>query len=72
MSEWQLIETAPKDWTHVIVYDHASDNVCEAYYRAEADPQESCWYMANLDGGFEDAVLAEVTHWMPLPEPPKR
>ena len=70
MAEWQPMETAPKDWTHVLVYDHASAEVCEAYYRAEHDTNDSCWCRANPTPMDEDSVLLEVTHWQPLPIPP--
>jgi hypothetical protein len=55
--EWQPIETAPKDGTVIIVY--APDFF-----------QTAAW----AGNGWTNAAnswLGDVTHWMPLPEPPK-
>jgi hypothetical protein len=71
MGEWQPIKTAPKDWSHVIVYDHASCAVGEAYYRAEETVDDSAWCWSNLSLDDEDAIVLEPTHWMPLPEHPQ-
>ncbi len=69
MSEWQPIETAPRDGTHVIVaYDEI---VGEARFDDEGGPHAG-WYWT--DQHWTDAVGGEAfypTHWQPLPEPPK-
>lgn len=71
MTDWQPIESAPRDWTDVILYDPNED-----------DGTGSCgvmkgWYSMK-DGGFDCWMSYESTsgnisptHWMPLPEPPK-
>ena len=80
MSEWQLIETAPKDGTWIIGaefhgedYRYADIYCCRwmnCYQSAEeygGDPDlyiRECW-----DNGKDNTELP--THWMPLPEPPK-
>lgn len=55
MSEWQRIESAPRDGTRVLVSDGA--DVYEAWFH----PGEGAWL--DCDGIFP-------THWMPKPEPP--
>ncbi len=65
MGEWQPIETAPTDGTHVLL----------AYYWAG----ERRHYIA--EGWFDNRVIIDgwhrhgdssvrATHWMPLPAPP--
>lgn len=60
MSEWQPIETAPKDdW--ILVWGPGSL------------VRDACWFSHNgLEGWTEgDGVLTiKITHWMPLPKPP--
>lgn len=74
MSEWQPIETAPKDGTMILVWDESSSpGVVAAYFLSEThdDEEWSGWI-------YGDQLLADAdpegplpTHWMPLPEPPK-
>lgn len=65
---WQPIVTAPRNWQPVLVYDHASDTVGQAYFRDAED--EPGWLWANLAPEDEDCKVPEPTHWMPLPDPP--
>jgi hypothetical protein len=59
MSEWQPIETAPKDGTTVILFcdRYASPDV------ADVGSYEQGQWVMNGSGW-------EPTHWMPLPNPP--
>lgn len=70
MAEWQPIETAPKDGRHVLVV--AGDQppaVYEAYYEEDGDRG---WFQANTHWTDpHDGSLYRVTHWMPLPDPPR-
>jgi hypothetical protein len=66
---WQPIETAPMDWSHVLVYDCESAQVAEAYYRQCED--ECGWYLAGGGPSDEGSKLIEPTHWMPLPPAPE-
>jgi hypothetical protein len=58
MSEWQPIETAPKDGTVILAWrKHATIPMIVRFYYGEWD---------------SDGVhVSHLTHWMPLPEPPK-
>ena len=60
--EWQPIETAPRDGTHILVFNAPFGEVWQVSRRAD---QWVC---------VDDEVLGDdnqVTHWMPLPEPPQ-
>ena len=73
---WYPIETAPKDNTMVLLYasDREGDNWIDTGYwetylgwqgiPPEEPPEEPNW-MSSFDPSFT------ITHWMPLPEPPK-
>lgn len=80
MSEWQPIETAPKDGTLIILWDSNRELAVSGHWHSEPardDPSNgyehawSWWVSSNdtimWDGGPDDIP----THWTPLPEPPK-
>lgn len=69
---WQKIETAPKDGTQVLVSGmNGTDIVCQAYFADKA--AYANWSGQGWVGWpFGQSVhLADPTHWMPLPDPPK-
>lgn len=62
VSEWRDIETAPKNGEEIMVFD------------CDDPPHGIIWLACWQDGEWtaEDWMnLRFVTHWMPLPEPPK-
>jgi hypothetical protein len=62
MSDWQSIETAPKNETDVLTFGPAGMIV--------ARYDDDAWRIYN--NGYEDAtVRKQPTHWMPLPSPPE-
>lgn len=61
MSEWQPIETGPKDGTEVLVY---VPRRLGPLYAAASNPTGGQWWSRNLGD-------LKPTHWMPLPAPPK-
>ncbi|MGI9292383.1 MAG: DUF551 domain-containing protein [Pseudomonadales bacterium] len=64
MTDWQPIETAPKDGTWVLL------GGCEFGYII----QTARWYDWGVQGwewGDYSNRGFKPTHWMPLPEPPK-
>lgn len=64
MSEWQPIETAPKDGqTFILVFGLGFFRPIIA--RCEIYNGESHWF-----GDDDYPYNGEFTHWMPLPSPP--
>ena len=61
MSEWQPIETAPKDGTYVLLYEPRNDD----------HDYEIGFFECSEWFGPDHIYTIDATHWMPLPEPPK-
>jgi len=62
---WQLIETAPKDETEILIF-------CPSIYGNEyhvARWNGKIW-RGSVGEGCESWVETAPTHWMPLPENP--
>jgi uncharacterized protein DUF551 len=79
MSEWQPIETAPKDGTAILVYGpellrETNGNCAVVRWDASgyATEQSSIKWWVVSDGKFGPYDLRgpSPTHWMPLPDPP--
>lgn len=84
MSEWQPIETAPKDGTDLLLY--TAEGITQGQY---LDPEKDGPDSMGHDGGWMSYdgysypgrsfgnpkyfcdPQAQPTHWMPLPEPPE-
>ena len=64
MSEWQPIETAPKDYTHVIGID-AKGAIARTWFFAPSSLTQN-WLRVGLPG----KAVWHPTHWMPIPTPP--
>lgn len=67
MSAWQPIETAPRDWTDVLVFAPEQDGsntggVAMGWY----DPEVQKWFANDIWG----TLTLYPTHWMPLPAAP--
>ena len=66
--KWQPIESAPKDGPPVLIAT-ADGFVGEARYHEDEDG----WWWANTHPtDATDGSAERPTHWMPLPDPPKR
>ena len=73
MTNWQPIETAPKDGEQIVlakygwVYPQTGGKkfvlwwLCDGHWSSRFE---------NWNDGIEPSGLAGPTHWMPLPEPP--
>lgn len=77
--DWQPIETAPKDGTEILVVLDGRVWLC-SYVREHTEESDDAfmpkgtvygggWYIGN--DGFIPSGQEGMTHWMPLPEPPK-
>jgi hypothetical protein len=66
---WRPIETAPKDWSNIILYlpEHGGD-VVQGYYDCDS---EGWRCMAGNNTGHNELCLPP-SHWMPLPNPPNK
>lgn len=74
MTEWQPIETAPKDGTLILVAypNYRGASVTAARYgigHATEDGYE--WGFFDDDGEANAIKTAAPTNWMPLPQPPE-
>lgn len=72
MSDWQPIETAPKDGTCILVWSAEPGYECvELVSWAEDEPfgTAKTWATQSEGPGYSHEVES-VTHWMPLPAPP--
>lgn len=61
MSEWQPIETAPKDGTDILV----------GFAGQDRPPVVVGWFDDWLEYDSVNILKGKPTHWMPLPEPPQ-
>ena len=76
--EWISVEDRlPEDVGEVLVCnwnEHTDMDCTVAYYQAKRDMWHASTDMLdafNYDGGAQINIDQDVTHWMPLPEPPK-
>jgi hypothetical protein len=63
MTEWQPIETAPKDGTEVLLFYETDMAVGLFHFRRKL-------WVLGYPIEIEDGDIIFPTHWMPLPEPP--
>lgn len=66
MAEWiSVTERLPEMFCAVLVYCPKNKNIYEVYFNARGE-----WHF--FDTSIAGKMLDDtVTHWMPLPEPPK-
>lgn len=67
-TEWQPIETAPKDGTHILGFDGSYMTTVE-WWEPSHKTEPGSWNL--VQGCIRGYSEWEPTHWMPLPEPPK-
>ena len=72
MTDWQLIETAPRDGSEFLAYGFYiyPGDTARTEYMAVVEYDETCpecpW--SDLEGNKQNGVW---THWMLLPDPPE-
>lgn len=71
MTEWQPIETAPKDGTRILVFSHAWG--CDIFGMAYWFQGETCDWIAHSLWAEPDKFKGSFlpTHWLPLPQAPR-
>jgi hypothetical protein len=67
MTEWQPIDTAPKNGTGIIVFYYPKAGMAFAFWDGEDFLEVSV-----ASGIVGVAKQYKPTHWMPLPAPPKK
>lgn len=78
MTEWQPIETAPRDGTIIILGKYGSVSRA-AYYGRSLKAFNACaeirfpWVFLDSTNGVNAMAADETgpTHWQPLPSPPE-
>lgn len=79
MADWQLIETAPKDGTRVLVFvpgelmTGAYPNYDRGVLSARFEPEIGQWVVGGElwhDEALHLSDRHQPTHWMPTPRPP--
>jgi cell wall assembly regulator SMI1 len=65
---WLPIESAPKDGSDIIVLIPEAGSQAVDIARWESFRGDGAWHAARCADGLE---VGPVTHWMPLPVPPK-
>lgn len=68
MSEWQPIETAPKDGTSILAW--TAGGICEIAFEYGEFEQLPCF--STYDDCGSAVLICKPTHWMPLPPPPQQ
>jgi len=74
MSEWQPIETAPKDGKDILLTDGKSVTTaswCNGEQSWEYNEREPCWVFYRCEDDYYSVYFNNdwATHWMPLPAP---
>ena len=74
MTEWQPMETAPKDGTAILAWPicgggfYSPEGEAQIAYVMRWEERKSIW----VEASGEEYMQCSPTHWMPLPPPPKK
>jgi len=69
LTEWQPIETAPKDGTMIDLLCSGT-RIADCYYE-DCKITNKTWHYCYFDWEQETVFCSNPTHWMPLPKPPE-
>ena len=69
MTEWQLIETAPKDGTEILGWLKEGKLAVVSFKVTKS--QSFVGELRDSKSWWKGNVTCTPTHWMPLPNPPK-
>jgi len=71
MTDWQPIETAPKDGTRILAYGKHGLDVDEQKWATVVWQDYSKGFVCDPNEATEyDPEVSNITHWMPLPPCP--
>lgn len=68
--EWEPIETAPKDGTRVLAYGRIGLESSPSIGTVKFNTTYKIWNCDPCEASEYDPEACELTHWMPLPDPP--
>lgn len=74
MTDWQPIETAPKDGTAILAWPiwgggfYSPEGETQIAYVMRWEERKSIW----VEASGEEYMQCSPTHWMPLPPAPKK
>ena len=71
MSEWQPIKTAPKDGTRILGFGMMGLDDKPGIGTVAWDNDWKRWFCSPNEASEYIPESCKVSHWMPLPEPPK-
>jgi hypothetical protein len=74
MSQWQPIETAPKDGTNIMVYCPRLGVCCPATWNDDKYAKKRRPYWTHWGQSIWGVSLVredQPTRWMPMPQPPE-
>lgn len=61
MSEWQLIKTAPRNETYILLRDPSAESGCVIGFWSEGDQD---WFESEASS---NPIFNSPTYWCPLP-----
>jgi hypothetical protein len=69
MSEWQPIETAPKNSVRILVYSPKYKEQFVVRWMVNIDDNVGHWVIGRIE--TQTLIVRDAVYWMPLPKPPE-